>query len=289
MVAAKTVVTTRPSESTIGPPEFPDRTAPRSDVIERRTGPWPYASCVITSRVAPIRPARTSYGPLPGKPRIAADVPDLGEATIDSASAFRPGTRRIARSFLASKETASASSPGWRPRSSTRVSFCPATTCALVTTSSGPATQPDPSTPSPHALPRIFTTESAAATTPGARAMPAVGAGTRASGPSMRGNGSSRASASISPLDGGRIVFEVLQDRRALDLAPRLAAVGERQRAEHPRDPEPDDGGQHGAQRPVDGGRRRRPHPAAQACAHPLEPEREHHARDQRSDQAEGG
>ena len=41
VVAAKIVVTTWPSLSTIGPPEFPDRTAPRSDVIERRTGPWP--------------------------------------------------------------------------------------------------------------------------------------------------------------------------------------------------------------------------------------------------------
>ena len=41
VVAAKTVVTTWPSASTIGPPELPDRTAPRSDVIERRTGPCP--------------------------------------------------------------------------------------------------------------------------------------------------------------------------------------------------------------------------------------------------------
>ena len=87
------------------------------------------------------------------------------------------------------------------------MSFCPATTCALVTTSSGPTTQPEPSTPRPHALPRTFTTESAAATTPAARAIPAVGAGTRASGPSMRGNGSSRASASISPLEGGSTVL----------------------------------------------------------------------------------
>ena len=153
----------------------------------------------------------------------------------------------------------------------------------------GPATQPEPSTPSPHALPRIFTTESAAATTPAARAIPAVGAGTRASGPSMRGNGSSRASASISPLDGGSDRVEVLQDRRALDLAPRLAAVGERQRAEHPRDPEPDARGQHGAQRTVDGGRRRRSHPPAQSRAHPLEAEREDHPGDQRPDQAERG
>src|SRR4051794_41569518 len=81
VVAANTVVTTRPWESTIGPPELPERTAPRKDVIERRTGPCPYASWVMTSRVAPIRPARTSYGPLPAKPRIAAAVPDLGDCT----------------------------------------------------------------------------------------------------------------------------------------------------------------------------------------------------------------
>jgi hypothetical protein len=41
VVAAKIVVTTRPRPSTIGPPELPERTAPRSDVIERRTGPRP--------------------------------------------------------------------------------------------------------------------------------------------------------------------------------------------------------------------------------------------------------
>src|SRR5262245_42469914 len=58
VVAANTVVTTLPSASTIGPPLLPERTAPRSDVIDRRTGPWPYASWVMTSRVEPIRPAR---------------------------------------------------------------------------------------------------------------------------------------------------------------------------------------------------------------------------------------
>jgi pimeloyl-ACP methyl ester carboxylesterase len=39
--AAKMVVTTRPDASTIGPPELPERTSPRSDVIDRRTGPRP--------------------------------------------------------------------------------------------------------------------------------------------------------------------------------------------------------------------------------------------------------
>ena len=39
VVAANTVATTRPAASTTGPPEFPDRTRPRSEVIRRRTGP----------------------------------------------------------------------------------------------------------------------------------------------------------------------------------------------------------------------------------------------------------
>ncbi len=40
-VAAKIVATTRPRPSTIGPPELPCRTRPRSAVIGRRTGPLP--------------------------------------------------------------------------------------------------------------------------------------------------------------------------------------------------------------------------------------------------------
>ena len=185
-------------------------------------------------------------------------MPDFGSSASVSAGAFSPSTRSTARSLRESNDTTIASSPGWRPRTSTRVSSCPATTCAFVTTSPFPATQPEPSTPSPHALPRIFTTLSAAARTPSARAIPAVGGGTRADGASIRGNGSSRASASISPLDGGSHVLSCCRIDGALDLAARLAAVGQRQRAQHPRDPEPDAGGQHRAQHPV-----RRPSPPA--------------------------
>ena len=115
-----------------------------------------------------------------------------------------PGTRSTARSFVGRTTTASASSPGWRPRSSTRVSFCPATTCALVTTSPGAgdpagALDAQPARVAEDLDHRVRRGDAR----PRARAIPAVGAGTRASGPSMRGNGSSRASASISPLDGG--------------------------------------------------------------------------------------
>ena len=41
VVAAKTVATTPPVSSTTGPPELPDRTRPRSDVMRRWTGPLP--------------------------------------------------------------------------------------------------------------------------------------------------------------------------------------------------------------------------------------------------------
>ena len=191
---------------------------------------------------------------------------------------------------MGSNDTASASSPGWRPRSSTRVSFCPATTCALVTTSPSPGDPAGALDAQPAGVAEDLHHRAARPRrTPGARAIDAVGAGTRASGPSMRGNGSSRASASSSPLDGGSTRVEVLQDRRALHLAPRLAAVGERQRAEHPRDPEPDARGQHRAQEPVDRGRRGRSHPPAQSRPHPFEADREHHPRDQRPHQAERG
>ena len=52
-------------------------------------------------------------------------------------------------------------------------------------------------------MPRIFTTLPAAASTCGSRAIPFAGGATRASGPSMRGNGSKRASALSSGPDGG--------------------------------------------------------------------------------------
>ena len=130
-----------------------------------------------------------------------------GESASASAGACSPRTRSTAMSLRGSKWTASASMPGSSPRSSTRVSFWPATTWALVTTIPSPATQPEPSTPSPQAVPSTFTTLRAAASTCGSPTIPADGACTRTSGPSMRGNGSRFSSAVSSPLVGGRIVF----------------------------------------------------------------------------------
>ena len=65
----------------------------------------------------------------------------------------------------------------------TVVSSSPATTCALVTTSPEPATHPDPSTPSPQAVPRTLTTLSPARCTSGSVAIARSGARTVASGP----------------------------------------------------------------------------------------------------------
>ncbi len=110
-------------------------------------------------------------------------------------------------SLRGSKWTAWAGRPGSRPPSSTVVSSSPATTCAFVTTRPGAATQPEPATPSPHALPRTFTTLAAASWTSGSRAIRPRGGATPASGPSIRGNGSSRRSEFSSGPDGGRTVL----------------------------------------------------------------------------------
>jgi hypothetical protein len=106
-------------------------------------------------------------------------------------------------SLRSSKAIATASSAVPSPPTCTIVSSWPATTCALVTTTPGRTTQPEPSTPRPQAVPRMRTTLGAAARTCGSRATAARGAGTSAFGPSMVGNGSKRASAlRIGPLGG---------------------------------------------------------------------------------------
>ncbi len=66
------------------------------------------------------------------------------------------------------------------------------------------ATQPEPSTPTPHAVPRILTTLALAARTCGSRAIALCGGGTAAApGPEMRGNGSSEDSVLSSGPVGG--------------------------------------------------------------------------------------
>ena len=243
---------------------------------------------MITSRVWPTRPARTSYGPLPGKPRIAADVPDFGCSASVSAGAFNPSTRSTARSLRGSNDTATASRPGSRPRSSTPRVLLPRD---HVRVRDHQTRRRRPS-PSPRRRARTRSRGSsrrsrAAARTPSARAIDAVGAGTRASGPSMRGNGSSRASASISPLDGGshvlswRRIVERCTSRRA---SPPLASASA---PSTQRDPEPDARGQHRARHAVQRRGRGRSHPPAQSRPDAFESDREHHPGDQRTDESE--
>ena len=143
-------------------------------------------------------------------------------------------------SLRGSNATAVRVEPGpWRPRSSTRVSFCPATTCALVTTSPSPrhpARALDARARTP--LPRIFTTlVRGRRARRGSRAIPRRGGATRASGPSMRGNGSKpRQRVRAAARTAAATVLRLLQDRRALDLAPRRRRWRERDRAEDPHD-----------------------------------------------------
>ena len=89
------------------------------------------------------------------------------------------------------------------PSTSTVVSFSPATTWALVTTTLGAATQPLPSMPSPQAVPSTLTTLGLALSTAGALTIPGGGAATFAWGPRTEGSGSIRASACRIAPDGG--------------------------------------------------------------------------------------
>ena len=137
---ANTVPTTCPSLSTIGPPEFPLRTSPRSARIGRASWSRPYASRAPSDVVPPRRTGVTRYGPFPGKPSSAPGSPRSGSASR-SARPARPRTRSTATSFRASNATTVACFPRLSRRSTTGEST-PATTCAFVTTSPGRTIQP---------------------------------------------------------------------------------------------------------------------------------------------------
>ena len=64
--AAKIVDWTAPDASIAGAPESPCCTPPETAVIVRGTGPWPYASCVKTTCVCPMRPGVSRSGPFSG-------------------------------------------------------------------------------------------------------------------------------------------------------------------------------------------------------------------------------
>ena len=149
-----------------GPPELPCRTTPAQRRDSRENGPRPYASSVrnVAGLADPAgrRGERAVLGIAEDRDGLSLDRDRRGA----SGRAPSPATRRTATSLRGSKATTSASrnSPSLR---STRASFIPATTCAFVTTRFGAATQPEPSTPSPHAVPVTRKTLGSRSRTPG--------------------------------------------------------------------------------------------------------------------------
>ncbi len=205
-----------------GPPELPGSTAPRIVVICRVTGPLPYASRLRTVGRAAEPSGRARERPVP---RVA-DERDrraaLRRRERERRDSRDPGTRSTARSFVDVERDD-------RRRERATAGACrhaglrmPATTCAFVTTSPRVATQPDPSTPSPQAIPVTRTTLFDARTTSGSFASPLSGGATIAGGPRNTPIGSTRSSSSSSR-SGGNDVVDLGEDRRALH---RAAEVG---------------------------------------------------------------
>ena len=159
-------------------------------------------------------------GPSRGKPRTSAGVPDSGTAMTRSGDARRPGTLTIATSSLRLNcSTVPCSGPS-SPNASTVGLPSPATTCALVTTRPGAATQPEPSTANPHESARTLTTDRPAALTAGSDPNPDCGAASNpAERPLIEGRGSIACTApSRSPVDGATptIAETTLDDRISL-------------------------------------------------------------------------
>jgi len=103
--------------------------------------------------------------------------------------AGRP-TRDVHRTLPATRPTAAVNARP--PAVSTRGCRIPATTWAFVTTTPRDATQPEPSTPSPHAMPVTRTTLFDACTTSASTATPLSGGATIAGGPTVIGSASRR-------------------------------------------------------------------------------------------------
>ena len=102
----------------------------------------------------------------------------------------------------------------------------PATTGAFVTTTPRAATQPDPSTPRPHAVPSTRTTLPEAALTSGSRAIFESGAATSGLGPWIETLGSIRWSTLISALEGGNASFRARRIADCWTASRRLLAPG---------------------------------------------------------------
>ena len=208
---------------------------------------------------------------------MAAEVPSRGVPRRGAARAGPPAPARAAPPGRCGSRTRSPRRRGGRPRRPTWtvVSSWPATTCALVTTTPSPATQPLPCTPEPagraeHAGPRCGPPRAP----PGRGRSSQFGRPARpASGPSICGNGSKRASACRIGPDGGSTLVQLAEDRRPLDRLAQLARARrlERDRAADPDEPEPERRHQQPRRRSRPARPRRSPMPVAQAEAEQLE------------------
>ena len=238
-MAAKTVVTTRPCAVDHRPAGVA-RTAPgraaRSSSAPPGRGRRRRRSAPGGS--SPTPPGRTSNGPLSGKPRIAAEVPDAGSP----ASRQRVGVEAVDaqdRDVVARVEVDRLRPAGPAPRPPSRTACRPPRRRRGRSSRPARRRRPSPSPPrrARRRVPSTFTTLAAAARTSGSRAIPARGGATRASGPSIRGNGSSRAQRVQQRPGRRQHRVEPLQDRRALDLgADPVAAALDGERAEDPHD-----------------------------------------------------
>ena len=156
-------------------------------------------------------------------------------------------------------------------------------TWALVTTMPGSATQPEPSTPRPQALPRTRTTERSAPRTSGSLRTRTSGGPTGVVGPTIDGAGSTRSRAlSTGPVGGSsslrlRMISERCTSPRRCGGARSVQGDG----AEHPDGSEGDAGDERGAAGAVG-------EVQAMAAADHLRPQSQRHAlqgdRDQRPD-----
>ena len=156
--AANTVVSTSPSGSTTGPPELPLRTSARNGVISRCTGPA--AVGVLAGhrrRCGPSRAGVKVSGPFSGiADHRARRCPCAARCASSAAARSRPVDREH-REVVAGVVVDGGRVELRAASTLTVVSSSPATTWALVTTRPGPATQPEPSTPRPQAVPSTLT------------------------------------------------------------------------------------------------------------------------------------
>ena len=208
VVAAKTVVATRPSSSITGPPELPGRTSPRSEVIDRSHRP---AAVGVGGDDAPGRPEPRGAQVERARQREAHDRPGLARVRLvrelerlGARAPARAGSRGRCgcRSARRRRRAAAPRRPGAPP--------CrPARRRRARWSRRSPAPRPSPSRRR-RARRRCrgsASRESSAARTSGSRAMPRGGGATSADGPSTCGKGSSRRSEFSSGPDGGSAVL----------------------------------------------------------------------------------